>query len=114
MPVRRCAIGCAAPRGGVLRPGHLGREAHRSRGGRFTALAAPPGFGPCALIGVYGLAESTLAVTACGRATDLGSCASRSIAVEPGSPVGAWAAGNLPPSHGSGGQRRGAAGLARA
>jgi acyl-CoA synthetase (AMP-forming)/AMP-acid ligase II len=81
--------------------------------GDFTALVAPLGFDPCALIGAYGLAESTLAVTGCGRAADLRSCASRAPRSslgprwEPGQPT------TCLPSHCSCGQRRGAAGLAR-
>jgi hypothetical protein len=64
--------------------------------GDFTALVAPLGFDPCALIGAYGLAESTLAVTGVRPGDGSPLVRVESTAVEPGSPVGAWAADSLP------------------
>ena len=69
----------------------------------FTRLVGPLGFDPHALVGAYGLAESTLAVT--GVRPGDGSVLVRveSTAVELGSPVGATREGVLGESeHGSG------------
>lgn len=69
--------------------------------GDFTALVAPLGFDPCALIGAYGLAESTLAVTGVRPGDGSPLVRVESTAVEPGSPVGAKRDGLLGQDRGS-------------
>jgi acyl-CoA synthetase (AMP-forming)/AMP-acid ligase II len=67
----------------------------------FTSLVAPFGFDPSALIGAYGLAESTLAVTGARPGDGSPLVRVESTAVEPGSPVGAKRDGLLGQDRGS-------------
>ncbi|GLY32618.1 AMP-binding protein [Kineosporia sp. NBRC 101731] len=68
----------------------------------FTRLAAPFGFDPHALVGAYGLAEATLAVTGVHPADGSPLVKVPSTVVAPGSPVGARRDGLLGRDRGTG------------
>jgi len=68
----------------------------------FTDLVGPLGFDPRALVGAYGLAESTLAVTGVRPGDGSALVRVESTAVEPGSTVGAKRDGILGADRGSG------------
>ncbi|NUR30981.1 MAG: AMP-binding protein [Catenulispora sp.] len=68
----------------------------------FTDLVGPLGFDPRALVGAYGLAESTLAVTGVRPGDGSPLVRVESTAVEPGSPVGAKRDGILGADRGTG------------
>jgi acyl-CoA synthetase (AMP-forming)/AMP-acid ligase II len=70
--------------------------------GDFSALVTPLGFDPCSLVGAYGLAESTLAVTGVRPGDGSALLRAASTAVGPGVPVGANRDGVLGRDRGSG------------